>query len=126
MFPYTTLFRSPSPKAAIASRRAAGMASSTSPGSAMRRMPFPPPPAADLTSAGRPTRGARRSEEDTSELQSRRDLVCRPLLEKKNLNARSVSRLGIYPGSTDAARLQELEQLASKLRDAELTTNPRG
>src|SRR5690349_25175437 len=29
---------------------------------------------------------ARRSEEHTSELQSRRDLVCRLLLEKKNIN----------------------------------------
>src|SRR5690349_762561 len=31
-----------------------------------------------------PTRSRRRSEEHTSELQSRRDLVCRLLLEKKN------------------------------------------
>src|SRR2546428_2082632 len=31
-----------------------------------------------------------RSEEHTSELQSRSDLVCRLLLEKKNLSARSV------------------------------------
>src|SRR6266576_2628256 len=30
-------------------------------------------------------RGARRSEEHTSDLQSRRDLVCRLLLEKKNI-----------------------------------------
>src|SRR5204863_5492698 len=30
--------------------------------------------------------GGRRSEEHTSELQSRRDLVCRLLLEKKNTN----------------------------------------
>src|SRR6266496_6612984 len=32
---------------------------------------------------GTPTRTPRRSEEHTSELQSRRDLVCRLLLEKK-------------------------------------------
>src|SRR5438132_4515729 len=33
-------------------------------------------------------RGAGRSEEHTSELQSHSDLVCRPLLEKKNDDAR--------------------------------------
>src|SRR6266496_5472566 len=55
LFPYTTLFRSPS----AAARRAS--------------------PA----SAPRPCRSRRRSEEHTSELQSRRDLVCRLLLEKK-------------------------------------------
>src|SRR5207247_5937086 len=33
----------------------------------------------------RPRRAAHRSEEHTSELQSRVDIVCRPLLEKKNL-----------------------------------------
>src|SRR5438132_14321395 len=32
-----------------------------------------------------PRRGARRSEEHTSELQSHSDLVCRLLLEKKNM-----------------------------------------
>src|SRR5438132_8127385 len=35
-------------------------------------------------SAGGPLRGAERSEEHTSELQSHSDLVCRLLLEKKN------------------------------------------
>src|SRR5690349_5137796 len=35
------------------------------------------------TTSGRPLRGVPRSEEHTSELQSRRDLVCRLLLEKK-------------------------------------------
>src|SRR5690349_22140027 len=37
-----------------------------------------------LSSARAETRRPRRSEEHTSELQSRRDLVCRLLLEKKN------------------------------------------
>src|SRR6266576_3805397 len=55
LFPYTTLFRSPPPGASCARRP-----------------------------ASRPTTGPRwRSEEHTSELQSRRDLVCRLLLEKK-------------------------------------------
>src|SRR5690349_23145249 len=58
LFPYTTLFRS----------------ACTSP----RRRRRPPPPA-----AGRPRPWWPRSEEHTSELQSRRDLVCRLLLEKK-------------------------------------------
>src|SRR5204862_7455478 len=66
LFPYTTLFRS---AANPAERRAA-------PDSA---------PAAGGTGPGRvdPAVGALRSEEHTSELQSRRDLVCRLLLEKK-------------------------------------------
>src|SRR5690349_23042238 len=55
LFPYTTLFRS-----------------HTKPGS-------PPPDPTSATDAP----CARRSEEHTSELQSRRDLVCRLLLEKK-------------------------------------------
>src|SRR5204862_7134498 len=45
---------------------------------------------AGLPAAGRPARDANprqaRSEEHTSELQSRRDLVCRLLLEKKTSN----------------------------------------
>src|SRR5437868_10344325 len=65
LFPYTTLFRSRA--------RAAGA-----------------PPPGRAARAGRcacaPRRcGAARSEEHTSELQSRFDLVCRLLLEKKNL-----------------------------------------
>src|SRR5215469_18324929 len=59
LFPYTTLFRTPG-----AAPRARPPRSRTS---ASRRV------------SGRP----RRSEEHTSELQSRRDLVCRLLLEKK-------------------------------------------
>src|SRR2546421_9383802 len=76
LFPYTTLFRShPPPRAGVAARGACRSAA-----------------------AGRPTRSAprsgcacpagrrRRSEEHTSELQSRSDLVCRLLLEKKKKN----------------------------------------
>src|SRR5699024_12295129 len=62
LFPYTTLFRSSSD---------AGC-SGSSPGRRwLRRRRWPP------------CRGQRRSEEHTSELQSRFDLVCRLLLEKK-------------------------------------------
>src|SRR5690349_24217732 len=60
LFPYTTLFRSESRST--------------------------PPPAILLmgpTASGKTAVATRRSEEHTSELQSRRDLVCRLLLEKK-------------------------------------------
>src|SRR5690349_23159056 len=57
LFPYTTLFRPP------------------------RCTPPPSRPRLSRRACAR----ARRSEEHTSELQSRRDLVCRLLLEKKNL-----------------------------------------
>src|SRR2546421_5858440 len=73
LFPYTTLFRSASPRrrcwaTAPRARRAApaGMQDYC-----RRARPFPAHP---------PTP---RSEEHTSELQSRSDLVCRLLLEKK-------------------------------------------
>src|SRR5690349_24019222 len=59
LFPYTTLFRSLAP----------GWASATDRGARLRRR--------DCRARGG------RSEEHTSELQSRRDLVCRLLLEKK-------------------------------------------
>src|SRR6266536_5582906 len=58
LFPYTTLFRSPRPPARAAPSRV---------GVPRRRR-------------------TRRSEEHTSELQSRVELVCRPLLEKKKIS----------------------------------------
>src|SRR5690349_22881920 len=72
LFPYTTLFRSPG----------------SGPGRRRSARPAPrrgPPAARAARPAGRWWRCApdRRSEEHTSELQSRRDLVCRLLLEKK-------------------------------------------
>src|SRR5690349_25019907 len=66
LFPYTTLFRS---------SRATPRRRRPRPGRGRRGSP------ATASGAARP-RG-RRSEEHTSELQSRRDLVCRLLLEKK-------------------------------------------
>src|SRR5258707_1713576 len=66
LFPYTTLFRSPAPR---------------------RAWPLRPGPvgagARHWRCAPAPT-GPGRSEEHTSELQSRQYLVCRLLLEKKN------------------------------------------
>src|SRR2546425_6440631 len=90
LFPYTTLFRSgPGPSA---------------------RSAAPPPPSARRTppyGAGRARvavwprwrgRTASRSEEHTSELQSLAYLVCRLLLEKKNINVtnRDVSNKNDY------------------------------
>src|SRR3712207_7289671 len=85
LFPYTTLFRSETP-----STWAWGWSRSVS------RVPGPPPrtlAAATLPGGGtttvqpvRPTGSVQwptRSEEHTSELQSRQYLVCRLLLEKK-------------------------------------------
>src|SRR5687768_18145010 len=70
LFPYTTLFRSPSPRPwARASR-------STSP--RWRRPSFPSFQILEGRCCEAP-----RSEEHTSELQSRLHLVCRLLLEKK-------------------------------------------
>src|SRR5215216_1131026 len=68
LFPYTTLFRS---RAAVR-RRSRGLA------------------------APAPGRRSPRSEEHTSELQSPAHLVCRLLLEKKNLERAAVGKAG-YP-----------------------------
>src|SRR5690349_24259077 len=87
LYPYTTLFRSVC-RTASASRRSAVQAKSPlfhSAPAAMRSRAV----AASGFSENRATvrasssSGAPRSEEHTSELQSRRDLVCRLLLEKK-------------------------------------------
>src|SRR3712207_8581744 len=84
LFPYTTLFRSrrrPLPSL----RLAAGERDDR------RQHDEPRPARLGLARAPRPAlprRGAPpcRSEEHTSELQSRQYLVCRLLLEKKNMN----------------------------------------
>src|SRR5690606_40103327 len=89
-FPYTTLFRSPTPAAAACSSRAAAPAApsrwtSASP-SAASQAPAPPtrrsPPSTPTAPLSAPPT---RSEEHTSELQSRENLVCRLLLEKKEI-----------------------------------------
>src|SRR3989449_7227563 len=81
LFPYTTLFRSR--RMALGGERPAG-------GAVVRRQPGrnagarAPRRAAALWLLPGPHRG--RSEEHTSELQSRLHLVCRLLLEKKKKN----------------------------------------
>src|SRR2546429_1900104 len=77
LFPYTTLFRSPSPAAQSCSNPSANDWNylQTCHTLGLRCWWFAPPH----------SRSAR-SEEHTSELQSRLHLVCRLLLEKKKLN----------------------------------------
>src|SRR3712207_8047387 len=78
LFPYTTLFRSllppPTPR-----RRSEETHQAPAPPQARRGGSAGPPP----ETPGKRGKGAR-SEEHTSELQSRQYLVCRLLLEKKN------------------------------------------
>src|SRR5690349_23803923 len=71
LFPYTTLFR---PFAGLRAHACC----------AVRRASRVRAAAAALAFVGARHPRARRSEEHTSELQSRRDLVCRLLLETKN------------------------------------------
>src|SRR3712207_7089320 len=75
LFPYTTLFRSPRSRRSRRRRRAGRASGSAS----------TPGPRSWATSAA-PRCAASRSEEHTSELQSRQYLVCRLLLEKKKKN----------------------------------------
>src|SRR5204863_8132577 len=76
LFPYTTLFRS------VAASNGHGRARCALRGlrESVARCPRP------CRSCGPVSAWSRRSEEHTSELQSRRDLVCRLLLEKKKKN----------------------------------------
>src|SRR3712207_7221630 len=86
LFPYTTLFRSVAPPPACAPRRC--------------RSPRPPARSAHRTwhrgraggTEAAPRTGSR-SEEHTSELQSRQYLVCRLLLEKKKQHLLSTTTL---------------------------------
>src|SRR5947207_7123835 len=74
LFPYTTLFRSPVPRASpptAPSARSSPHTTAPCTGCSARR------------TTARPTSASWRSEEHTSELQSHSDLVCRLLLEKK-------------------------------------------
>src|SRR5690349_22805910 len=89
LFPYTTLFRSrPRAQGRCKRARRQGPAGQPDAHPARRRRP-------DVR------RGQRsRSEEHTSELQSRRDLVCRLLLEKKKKKTRKYILLHYTPLTT--------------------------
>src|SRR3712207_8349127 len=87
LFPYTTLFRSSSARVIGASCRQASEASSSPNDSAAARTascPVAHPQRATIATTSDHRTPAPRSEEHTSELQSRQYLVCRLLLEKKN------------------------------------------
>src|SRR5699024_12678223 len=78
LFPYTTLFRSRRCRAVRAARPSPWWNSPAPSSGGSRRWAIPP--------------GRWRSEEHTSELQSRFDLVCRLLLEKKKKESRALHR----------------------------------
>src|SRR5438445_8764467 len=82
LFPYTTLFRSP-------------MAPPPPPAAAAAPTPAPaaPAPMAPAPKAAPSRARAKRSEEHTSELQSRQYLVCRLLLEKKKQIKRTLNNI---------------------------------
>src|SRR3712207_8084499 len=84
LFPYTTLFRSP---AAVPVRRRRQQEPAVRDGGERQQHP-------GVLDTGAPPAGRaellRRSEEHTSELQSRQYLVCRLLLEKKKNNNTSI------------------------------------
>src|SRR3989449_3868290 len=92
LFPYTTLFRSGLEHAAPLERRApaalrAGGAPAAAPGVPAIIAADPVRPLGSLDDLRRAR--APRSEEHTSELQSRLHLVCRLLLEKKKIHRSS-------------------------------------
>src|SRR3712207_7346211 len=88
LFPYTTLFRSPPRRRA---RRRAARRARPAP-AARRRLGAQAAPHVHVDPL-RPRRGpALRSEEHTSELQSRQYLVCRLLLEKKKKNNTKIDK----------------------------------
>src|SRR5690349_23523339 len=88
LFPYTTLFRSEPAARSHSARWAVGAGARACLSSGHH------PPAVSAGTRGHLDRdpastGGGRSEEHTSELQSRRDLVCRLLLEKKKEKKRT-------------------------------------
>src|SRR5436309_8414846 len=90
LFPYTTLFRSPVRRAASARRlllwHRRGARNLALPHAGVPVAPRP---------RGRTLRRGR-SEEHTSELQSRENLVCRLLLEKKKKNTKKIESLSTH------------------------------
>src|SRR2546422_1740810 len=81
LFPYTTLFRSQGRAGLLDQNGRSSSSSSSASGSASSDSALPS--GATLAAALVAPEGKARSEEHTSELQSRLHLVCRLLLEKK-------------------------------------------
>src|SRR5690606_41140823 len=93
LFPYTTLFRSTNAPGVVVRSRSAATSSAASSASPSETCPASTAHARNMPMCVAPASGpASRSEEHTSELQSRENLVCRLLLEKKN-NITTSSRL---------------------------------
>src|SRR5438445_10111070 len=89
LFPYTTLFRSPAPRLP-----ARGRAGGPRMARIVRSRPYQPANDAVM-----------RSEEHTSELQSRQYLVCRLLLEKKKtIDGQLDATYSAYPSSDHNGR----------------------
>src|SRR3712207_6914551 len=91
LFPYTTLFRSPPPRLLQRRHRGRGRAGRGAHRQAVRRGARRRAPA-----TARDERHRARSEEHTSELQSRQYLVCRLLLEKKKPTISAVPLVPSY------------------------------
>src|SRR3712207_7827876 len=89
LFPYTTLFRSRRPAGVLV--RVAGAVPRLHRANGGVRRARPPARRTDAWALGAP--GDRRSEEHTSELQSRQYLVCRLLLEKKKTPNNTILRM---------------------------------
>src|SRR3712207_8066127 len=83
LFPYTTLFRSHTPDTPAPVPISTAVCAFDAAASTVRTAPTPGPMGVTPSSKER-SRARSRSEEHTSELQSRQYLVCRLLLEKKN------------------------------------------
>src|SRR3712207_8456353 len=91
LFPYTTLFRSPDLHAgeykallgALAARRVVVVNTASASGEFAKALAGRGRVVVTSTRSGQEQNAPRRSEEHTSELQSRQYLVCRLLLEKK-------------------------------------------
>src|SRR5438874_3251953 len=78
LFPYTTLFRSPKGGSAASASKKKSATFKITTSEAVTNI------------KAKLLKGKKRSEEHTSELQSRRDLVCRLLLEKKKKKTQKV------------------------------------
>src|SRR2546428_1222961 len=91
LFPYTTLFRSKPGSIRTLRKDAGGLICTTLSGEVRARIGLPF--MADVLRRSGSEFPVLRSEEHTSELQSRSDLVCRLLLEKKKLKGDSAALL---------------------------------
>src|SRR3712207_8320259 len=91
LFPYTTLFRSGEDEVYLSADAAEGL--DVGEGDVVRATLAPEPKPEPNAEAN----AAARSEEHTSELQSRQYLVCRLLLEKKKNNPQLTSRMIVAP-----------------------------